>query len=575
MPKIVSEKWVAPVAGWWQAGPLAAAPPNAAEKLDNFFPTTESVRLRAGSSDVFAPGSAIVQLMAYRSTTDTVFVSTATDLYFLGEGAPTYADWDAITSGDWSYTQMSTAAGEYMVAVNGADYAFFYDGTGFEALAGEAINNLPFDALTAAFEQGDTITGETSGATATIYGVSFTSATAGTIKVGAITGTFQDNEIIAGTIRGSATSNIPSGTSAAHSIAITGIATTSLTQVWSFKERLFFVEKDSQSVWYLPTESIGGAASEINLGSVFRRGGNVSFGAAWSLDSGTGLDDVCVIVSENGEVAIYQGTDPDSAATWGLTGVYDIGSPVNKHASFKMGGDLAIISEDGIIPISEAIRRDRASLKGAAITAPIENAWADAVVDETVAHRITATVFPRGTMLLVGVATLDGSDNTALVMNTTTRAWCRYTKWDVRCSVDANDKLYFGSNDGSVYLAETGGSDEGTAFTGVCVPKFTARGSANKFMTRALVVTRGNATQPTFTIKGLKDYNIPAIAAPSQTANFAIDAVKTVHHNWRKVTGHGFAISPAFLATSGDGGGDPAPLELISVDLAYEVGTAL
>ena len=85
--------------------------------------------------------------------------------------------------------------------------------------------------------------------------------------------------------------------------------------------------------------------------------GQFYLGQRGSLDSGSGLDDVCIFVSDQGEIAVYQGTDPASASTWSLVGVYEIGKPLNKHASFGAGGDLAILTEDGIIPVSEALRK--------------------------------------------------------------------------------------------------------------------------------------------------------------------------------------------------------------------------
>ena len=70
------------------------------------------------------------------------------------------------------------------------------------------INNLvlAFDAQTSNFTIGQTLTGGTSGATATITGVS-DSGTTGVVVLGGITGTFADNESITDGAGGSATAN--------------------------------------------------------------------------------------------------------------------------------------------------------------------------------------------------------------------------------------------------------------------------------------------------------------------------------------------------------------------------------
>ncbi|MGB7243551.1 MAG: hypothetical protein WBC93_15885, partial [Sulfitobacter sp.] len=80
----------------------------------------------------------------------------------------------------------------------------------------------------------------------------------------------------------------------ASSPAITGVTTSELSHVWSFANRLFFVRKGTMEAWYLPVDSIGGAASTFSLAGVFKKGGALLFGATWSLDSGDGPNEQCV-----------------------------------------------------------------------------------------------------------------------------------------------------------------------------------------------------------------------------------------------------------------------------------------
>lgn len=586
-----TEEWPAPVRGWVQSGNLASAPKDAAEVLDNFFPTAQGVKLRRGRATYADLGAAVVRLFTYESTTSTLWASTAAGVFDAGRvnsGDNTFAEWEGLTSGDWAAVQMSTSGGEFMWAVNGADHGFYYDGTDIQPVVDETVIDLAFDAETADFTVGQTVTGGTSGASAEILGIAKTSATAGTLKIGAITsGPFQDNETITDGASGSATSNIPSGTSTASTVTVTGVATSALSQPWVYKERIFAVEKNTQSAWYLPVKSIGGAMTEINLGSVFRRGGVLLFGATWSLDSGTGLDDKCIFVSSLGEVAVYEGSNPSSASTWALIGVYDIGEPIDKHSWFRTGGDLAIITEDGIVPISQAIIKDRAALRLDAISFPIEDAWQLAVAQASASYPITATLWQNRTMLLVGVPTTDSGTNVAYVANARTGAWCRYTGWDVRCSAVSDDQLYFGSNDGIVYKAESGGSDAGTGYTGICVPKFSDAGPQNKFLTRARVLSRA-PVNPTLKIKGLTNYQVPEISPPSTTSTadgpvwgtavwgsfvWGGSSEAMTYSTWKKVNGKGYAVSLAALVTSNDTAA--ADVELVGFALRYERGTAL
>lgn len=89
--------------------------------------------------------------------------------------------------------------GKYFYASNGAEKIGVFH---------ETAKFLNYDAETAAFNVGFTLTGGTSGATGTIIAL-LDSGTTGTLVVDSITGTFQDNETITdnGSVPGSATAN--------------------------------------------------------------------------------------------------------------------------------------------------------------------------------------------------------------------------------------------------------------------------------------------------------------------------------------------------------------------------------
>jgi len=473
--------------------------------------------------------------------------------------------------------------------VNGADHAQYWDGTKFDPVTTVAVNEIPFDALSAEFAVGETVTGGTSGATAEILSIEKTSDTVGTLKVGTITaGPFQDNEALTDGATGAATAAGVSASSSA--ITITGVATADISQAWSFKERIFMVEGGTQSVWYLPVKSIGGAATEIPLGSLFSKGGSVLFGATWSLDSGSGLDDVCVFVTTTGQVAVYEGTDPASASTWSLVGVYDIAPPLNKHAFFKAGGDLAILTEDGIISITAALKKDRAALQTDAISYPIEDAWQGAISRATLDYPITATLWQSRTLLLVGTPEMDEGVNVSFAANARTGAWGRFTGWDVRCSVVVNDQLYFGTDAGKVMAADSGGDDDGAQYTAKYVPKF-AGGNipTHKVMNHAELTARSAATPfPSFKMFGNSEYQVSNPTPPSApifdqgdtwgsgvwgTFIWGGAGDLTTKSTWKTIRGQGTAIAPGVIITSNSTAA--LVFEILSTRVRYEVGNSL
>jgi len=110
--------------------------------------------------------------------------------------------------------------------------------------------------------------------------------------------------------------------------AITGVTTTTLNNPITFKNRLWFIQDSTLVVWYLPTDSIGGAANKIDMSAVAQLGGYIVCHYTWSLDAGDGVDDYYVAVTSMGEIIIYQGTDPSSLTTFSLRGVWQLGHPV-------------------------------------------------------------------------------------------------------------------------------------------------------------------------------------------------------------------------------------------------------
>ena len=89
---------------------------------------------------------------------------------------------------------------------------------------------------------------------------------------------------------------------------------------------------------------------------------------------------MAVFVTSWGEVLVYKGTDPSSANTWALVGVWQIGAPVGRRCIMKYAGDLLIICQDGVYPMSSALQSSRVNPK-VALTNKIQFAVSDAVTN--------------------------------------------------------------------------------------------------------------------------------------------------------------------------------------------------
>lgn len=226
--------------------------------------------------------------------------------------------------------------------------------------------------------------------------------------------------------------------------AITGVTTTNLHAPTLFKNRMWFIEKDTLKAWYLPTASVGGAAQALDLSSVARMGGKLQAMATWTIDAGYGVDDNLVFITNQGEVIVYRGTDPSSASTWALIGVWQVGSPVSRRCVAKYGGDLLVLTLDGLIPLASALQSSRLDPQ-VALSDKIQGAFATVTRQYKSNFGWGLLYNPLNNALIVNIPVATGQQQ-QFVMNNITKAWCRFTNWYANCWALLGDQPYFGAN---------------------------------------------------------------------------------------------------------------------------------
>ena len=170
----------------------------------------------------------------------------------------------------------------------------------------------------------------------------------------------------------------------------------------------------------------GGAALALDLSNLCQRGGYLVTMATWSYDNGRGMDDYAVFVTSEGEVIVYQGTDPASSATWSLVGVYAIGTPLGRRCAVKYGGDLLLITKDGVVPMSK-VQTSTIVTSRATITDKIQSAVSEATTLYGANDGWQIQVFPPENMLLLNVP-VSSTTQEQYVMNTITGAWCNFSE---------------------------------------------------------------------------------------------------------------------------------------------------
>lgn len=295
-------------------------------------------------------------------------------------------------------------------------------------------------------------------------------------------------------------------------IAITGVSTPAITVATPttliggtiHKRRVWLVQKDTLKAWYLPVDAVGGAAAALDLSGIAKKGGYLMACESWTLDAGEGVDDYWVGLTSEGEAIVYKGTDPSSASTWALVGVYQLGAPIGRRCMMKYAGDVLMILETGVFPLSRAIISKTID-PAAALTSNIEQAMSAAASSYKANYGWELSYFQPGNMVLLNVPVREGSVQQQYVMNSITGAWCKFTGWEGNCFAVLDGALYMGGSTVVEKVWDTF-ADNGTNITAIAKQAFDYFGSTEKKMwkqARPIFSASGN---PTVTLGMDMDY---------------------------------------------------------------------
>ena len=253
--------------------------------------------------------------------------------------------------------------------------------------------------------------------------------------------------------------------------------------VTKWKRRLWFVEKNSTRAWYLPVDQITGSAVSLDLGALMTSGGHLSYIATWTIDAGEGIDDFLVIVGSNGDVMIYKGTDPSSAATFQLVGTWQVGQiPVGRRAFCQYGGDLVLLSADGVFPISYVTRGGAGLLVASSkeYSSKIRVRIGPILRKSFTSRGWAMALHPSERLLMVSMPSAAAHKNSQFAMNTTLNEWCQLQDVPMSCMGFTAGYMFTGDADGRLLLVFDDALDEvplddigGNGIYGVIQPAYT------------------------------------------------------------------------------------------------------
>jgi hypothetical protein len=555
--------------------------PTDAVQMVNWYPTPTDVTMRKGytKSSTGITG-AVNTLMNYPTTSGyKLFAVAGTKIYDATTSTATQV-YSSLTSDKLQYVNFTNTAGNFLITCNGVDPVTIYDGSNWFTVAttttAQTISSITRSGTTATLTTASPhglLTGNRvtiSGATSSEYNGTYVIT-----KTGASTFTY----VMASTPAANATV-VGSYTV----IGITGVDSSNFINVNLFKNRLYFTQKNTLNCYYLPVDSIGGAASPLYFGSIARNGGFLQAMGTWTLDAGQGADDYAVFVTSMGEVIVYNGTDPSSATTWALKGVWQLGQTFNRKCFFKWSGDLLLLTQDGLVPLASALQSSRLDPR-VNLTDKIYYPISQAATNYFSNFGWQIQYFASENMLILNIPVSTGIEQ--YVMHTITKSWARFTGIQAYCwEVSGDNTMHFGGDGfvGNFYTASSDAGNNITATVQQAYSYFDTPGQNKRFtMVRPILQSDGGTPS---VLCGLSvDFqpldNTGAITFnPSSQAVGVWDTAKWDANNWggglitsriwQGVTGIGFAGSINLTAVA-----QGIELHWASTDYVMEAGGVL
>jgi len=219
----------------------------------------------------------------------------------------------------------------------------------------------------------------------------------------------------------------------------TSLVVTTLSNIDTYKSRLYFVQDSSLVIWYGGLRATSGALTAYDITGIVRRGGSIVYAGSVTKDAYGGLVEFFVIVTDQGEVLFFTGDNP-GASNWSISGRAQIGVPLGKRAFCQKQSDLLIATTEGIVSTNALIDSGH---EAEFITDKIQNVYNKSATAATSYDGWELKYWPSGHMLILNVPQSYPNDVQQYVMNTFTGAWCRFKGIQASALCPLRNKLFY------------------------------------------------------------------------------------------------------------------------------------
>lgn len=220
--------------------------------------------------------------------------------------------------------------------------------------------------------------------------------------------------------------------------------TVSFLKVW--KHRIWLGIENTGTAVYLGTSAVSGPCTAFQFGNKFSRGGGLKGLYSYTRDGGDGIDDFLVVISNGGDVLLYQGFDPDVATSFFLQGSWYVGDmPLGSRIAAAFGGDLVILSAYGLLPVSKLVAGKSIAAPDFYLTADITRLVRDIMETDRESRGWDVIVHPSDGLIIVNTPKRENYDFIQFVADINRGAWGVWRGVPMHCAAVFRNKLYFGT----------------------------------------------------------------------------------------------------------------------------------
>lgn len=337
------------------------------------------------------------------------------------------------------------------------------------------------------------------------------------------------------------------------------------------QRRIWFVYDNSTRIFYSEINSLGGELKSFDLGGNMPRGGKVVDLISWTSGvAGTGLSNRLAVITSEGDCIVFDGTDPDDAASWQVSGVFALSKPAYDQPFMIFGGDVLYWSKTGVYPLSLYLQNGN-------LTVPLSNNISATIGEMsrnyTNIHGFDICDVDSEDIVIFNMPQISSSGNLQFCFQKTTGGWSLFTGIPAIAWAELNGVPFFITASG-VYRAFVGYKDlisadgsGGKSYTCVVQQSFTTLGASgqNKHikLIRANLLSKSTTTNLRINVR--TDFDTSAPLNVSNVASIPVslwDAAEwdaafwsseiSAISKWNGASAYGVYISPILLFQASD-----------------------